>query len=82
MLKSGWIPSVFACLSPFIYFSRCSAASRSRAARAADEPDLYFQTIETAFKLLTPNDKLATYGLTIPTSRASPAISPFPSAAA
>jgi CreA protein len=33
--------------------------------RAADEPDLIFRR-STTFKLLTPNDKLATYGLDDP----------------
>ena len=37
----------------------------ARAARAADEPDLIFKR-STVFKLLTPNDKLATYGLDDP----------------
>ena len=35
------------------------------AARAVDEPDLIFKR-STVFKLLTPNDKLATYGLDDP----------------
>jgi CreA protein len=35
------------------------------AARAADEPDLIFQR-STVFKLLSPNDKLATYGVDDP----------------
>ncbi len=34
-------------------------------ARAADEPDLIFRR-STVFKLLSPNDKLATYGLDDP----------------
>jgi CreA protein len=34
-------------------------------AKAADEPDLIFRR-STTFKLLTPNDKLATYGLDDP----------------
>ncbi len=34
-------------------------------ARAADEPDLIFKR-STVFKFLTPNDKLATYGLDDP----------------
>lgn len=34
-------------------------------ARAADEPDLIFRR-STVFKLLTPNDKLATYGVDDP----------------
>jgi CreA protein len=36
-----------------------------RAAHAADEPDLIFKR-STVFKLLAPNDKLATYGLDDP----------------
>ena len=34
-------------------------------ANAADEPDLIFQR-STVFKLLSPNDKLATYGVDDP----------------
>ena len=34
-------------------------------AHAADEPDLIFRR-STVFKLLTPNDKLATYGVDDP----------------
>jgi CreA protein len=41
------------------------AAAFAPAARAADEPDLIFKR-STVFKLLTPNDKLATYGLDDP----------------
>jgi CreA protein len=37
----------------------------NRAAKAGDEPDLIFKR-STVFKLLTPNDKLATYGLDDP----------------
>jgi CreA protein len=37
----------------------------AEAVRAADEPDLIFRR-STVFKLLTPNDKLATYGLDDP----------------
>ena len=51
---------------------RCAAVSLITAlvfsvapARAADEPDLIFKR-STVFKLLTPNDKLATYGLDDP----------------
>jgi len=40
-------------------------AAPATAARAADEPDLIFKR-STVFKLLTPNDKLATYGLDDP----------------
>ena len=49
---------------------------------AADEPDLIFKR-STVFKLLTPNDKLATYGIDeIPTWRERRAISRCLSAAA
>src|SRR5215470_11557381 len=41
------------------------AAILASAVRAADEPDLIFKR-STVFKLLTPNDKLATYGLDDP----------------
>ena len=40
-------------------------AALAPAARAAEEPDLIFKR-STVFKLLTPNDKLATYGLDDP----------------
>src|SRR3984893_12521175 len=42
-----------------------AAAVLVTAARAADEPDLIFRR-STVFKLFTPNDKLATYGLDDP----------------
>src|SRR5215471_10567910 len=42
-----------------------AAAALAPAARGADEPDLIFKR-STVFKLLTPNDKLATYGLDDP----------------
>src|SRR6266404_5757769 len=42
-----------------------ATAALVTAARAADEPDLIFKR-STVFKLLTPNDKLATYGLDDP----------------
>jgi CreA protein len=41
------------------------AAIATFPAHAADEPDLIFKR-STVFKLLTPNDKLATYGLDDP----------------
>jgi CreA protein len=41
------------------------AAPTVLTAHAADEPDLIFKR-STVFKLLTPNDKLATYGLDDP----------------
>jgi CreA protein len=54
----------------FHRFMRCAAAivlvlAAAPAARAADEPDLIFKR-STVFKWLTPNDKLATYGLDDP----------------
>ncbi len=46
--------------------SLCLAAALPGAARAAgDEPDLIFRK-STVFKLLTPNDKLATYAIDDP----------------
>jgi CreA protein len=42
-----------------------AAALVPAASRAADEPDLIFKR-STVFKWLTPNDKLATYGLDDP----------------
>jgi CreA protein len=41
------------------------SASVNSGARAADEPDLIFRK-STVFKLLTPNDKLATYAIDDP----------------
>jgi CreA protein len=49
-------------------------------ASAADEPDLIFKR-STVFKWLTPNDKLATYGLDDPEVGALRATSPCRSAA-
>ncbi len=42
-----------------------AAAAMAAPARGADEPDLIFRR-STVFKFLTPNDKLATYGLDDP----------------
>ncbi len=42
-----------------------SAALRAAPSQAADQPDLIFKK-STVFKWLTPNDKLATYGLDDP----------------
>ena len=42
-----------------------AAALAAPAARAADEPDLIFRR-STVFKLLSPNDKLGTYGIDDP----------------
>ena len=49
--------ALFACLVTAV----CALGSAS----AADEPDLIFKS-STVFKLLTPNDKLATYGVDDP----------------
>jgi len=59
--------------SPVIFLARGALAAMVLAvlalavvpARAADEPDLIFRR-STVFKLLSPNDKLATYGLDDP----------------
>jgi CreA protein len=54
-------------MSKFIWLSLLLAVGVFAAApgQAADEPDLIFKR-STVFKLLTPNDKLATYGLDDP----------------
>ena len=48
-----------------IALSFMAGAGVNFAARAADEPDLIFRK-STVFKLLTPNDKLATYAIDDP----------------
>ena len=53
---SGWIVAVLALMV---------GAGINSIARAADEPDLIFRK-STVFKLLTPNDKLATYAIDDP----------------
>jgi CreA protein len=55
--KSGLV-AIFVALAGF-------AAIAAGPARAADEPDLIFRR-STVFKLLSPNDKLATYGVDDP----------------
>ena len=63
----GLIPSIKvssierACAVTILAVMACVATS----VRAADEPDLIFKR-STVFKWLTPNDKLATYGLDDP----------------
>jgi CreA protein len=52
-LRISWLLLLAALLSPTI------------AAKAAEEPDLIFRR-STVFKLLSPNDKLATYGIDDP----------------
>jgi CreA protein len=48
-----------------VAFAACVLSSTFAPARAADEPDLIFRR-STVFKWLTPNDKLATYGIDDP----------------
>jgi CreA protein len=50
-----------ACIAAFLAIAVVAATK----AQAADEPDLIFRR-STVFKLLTPNDKLATYGVDDP----------------
>jgi CreA protein len=55
----GFLRALFACLAAgFIALNALPAA-------AAEQPDLIFKR-STVFKWLTPNDKLATYGLDDP----------------
>jgi CreA protein len=49
----------------FLFLSLLVAGFVAAPAKAADEPDLIFRR-STVFKFLTPNDKLATYGLDDP----------------
>ena len=51
--------------SCLILLALACLASQISAAAAADEPDLIFRR-STVFKLLSPNDKLATYGVDDP----------------
>jgi CreA protein len=60
MPASIWIPE-FACLFVALLCGGLAVAP----VKAADEPDLIFKR-STVFKLLTPDDKLATYGLDDP----------------
>jgi CreA protein len=55
--RTAWISVVFAILA--------IAVLAGSQAHAADEPDLIFRR-STVFNLLTPNDKLATYGVDDP----------------
>jgi CreA protein len=52
-------------LKSLIFVSLALVGLASSPALAADEPDLIFRR-STVFKLLSPNDKLATYGLDDP----------------
>jgi CreA protein len=66
MRKCGWMPKC-GCMpkSVFPFLLLLCGGLAIAPARAADEPDLIFKR-STVFKLLTPNDKLATYGLDDP----------------
>jgi CreA protein len=55
--RRTWTPWVFAILAVVVF--------AGTQAHAADEPDLIFRR-STVFNLLTPNDKLATYGVDDP----------------
>jgi CreA protein len=57
-LEEGFLRTLFACVL-------ATACLLTAVASAADEPDLIFKK-STVFKLLTPNDKLATYGIDDP----------------
>jgi CreA protein len=52
-------------MKPFLVAAALAAALIAAPARAADDPDLIFRK-STDFKLLTPNDKLGTYGVDDP----------------
>jgi CreA protein len=60
MPKSGWVPK-----SIYLFLALLCGGLGVAPVKAADEPDLIFKR-STVFKLLTPNDKLATYGLDDP----------------
>jgi len=55
----------FLCKSLWLCLALLFAALAAAPVNAADEPDLIFKR-STTFKLLTPDDKLATYGLDDP----------------
>ena len=63
MQRNFWAASVR--LSALASVVAVAAVLSAAAARAADEPDLIFKR-STVFKLLAPNDKLATYGIDDP----------------
>jgi CreA protein len=66
MLRSGWMPQrVCVPKSICLFLALLCGGLALAPAKAADEPDLIFKR-STVFKLLTPNDKLATYGLDDP----------------
>ena len=60
MRISDWVLKFF-----YVFLVLLAADLAAAPVNAADEPDLIFKR-STVFKLLTPNDKLATYGLDDP----------------
>jgi CreA protein len=62
MWRFGSMATAAAILIALAAFSLCGAMP---SARAADEPDLIFRK-STVFHWVSPNDKLATYGLDDP----------------
>src|ERR1700674_5712969 len=68
-MHSGWSAIARRCAAAVLLALSATlaivAAIGAGPARAADEPDLIFRR-STVFKLLTPNDKLATYGIDDP----------------
>ncbi len=65
MLKSGWMLKSWMSKSIYLFLALLCGGLAVTPVKAADEPDLIFKR-STVFKLLTPNDKLATYGLDDP----------------
>src|SRR4029079_3037993 len=71
MIADSWLARHAASLKPatlagYVLLSCVSIlATWPSHARGAEEPDLIFRR-STVFKLLTPNDKLATYGIDDP----------------
>jgi CreA protein len=65
MLRSGWMPKRVRVPKSIYLLLAVLCGLALAPAKAADEPDLIFKR-STVFKLLTPNDKLATYGLDDP----------------
>ena len=61
-LRSGFLTRLMLTLLMAVVFAAFLATSQTH---AADEPDLIFRR-STVFKLLSPNDKLATYGVDDP----------------
>jgi CreA protein len=65
-MPKSWMPmSIWIPKSIFLFVVLLYGGLAAAPVEAADEPDLIFKR-STVFKLLTPNDKLATYGLDDP----------------